>query len=699
VADPSPDGPSGAGSGPSGDDALGRVARGRYRADIDGLRAVAVLSVVCFHAFPEIPHGGFIGVDVFFVISGFLITANILAELDRGRFTLQGFYGRRVRRIFPALLVVLVCCLAFGWLQLLADEYEQLNRHAAGGAGFASNFLLWAESGYFDNAGEKKVLLHLWSLAIEEQFYILWPLSLLFAWKRRWNVAALIAAVGTLSFAVNVGTVAHSRTAAFYSPLARFWELMIGGLLACVTLRRPGWGARGRETATSLLGVTLLASGILAINRMSAFPGWWAVLPTAGTALLIAAGPGAWPNRTILSSAPLVWFGLISYPLYLWHWPLLSFGRILHGGAPAPWVRTVLVLVSIALAWLTYRFVERPLRFGAPSRARTGALVAALLVVGAMGFEGARHHGYTSRPVVKAHLTLASGFDGGYRQTPLIGDCGIASAADRALFANCLRDSRGPARFALLGDSKAAALFPGLIRTSTEDGRWLFVGGASKDGGMVPVLSAREMYRPYQRRAGLAVDAVVGDPGIHTVALAAATRSLFAMESTSSIEELPANGNYEAALDGLGRAADRLVAGGKTVVLVVDNPTLPDPRDCIKRVSGSPLFNRIFSIDQVEQDARCRLDLARHVELSRQYADLLLAVRSRHPDRISIFDTTRLLCDLELGACLPYSDGRLLYSYTDHISDFAAGRIGAALNAALRDGAIGFDPIEPRPGR
>lgn len=210
----------------------------KYRADIDGLRAIAILSVVGFHAFPNWVKGGFIGVDVFFVISGYLISTIIIGSLERDSFNFVEFYSRRIKRIFPALLLVLIASFALGWFVLLADEYKQLGKHIAGGAGFISNFLFWNESGYFDNAAETKPLLHLWSLGIEEQFYIFWPLLLWFVWKKRFNLLTIAITVAIVSFALNIVKVRSDTVAAFYSPQTRFWELMAGSILAYMTLHK-----------------------------------------------------------------------------------------------------------------------------------------------------------------------------------------------------------------------------------------------------------------------------------------------------------------------------------------------------------------------------------------------------------------------------------------------------------------------------
>jgi peptidoglycan/LPS O-acetylase OafA/YrhL len=377
----------------------------KYRPDIDGLRAIAVLSVVGFHAFPGLDPGGFAGVDIFFVISGYLISTIIFENLDKDRFSFVEFYSRRVRRIFPALIAVLLACLAFGWFDLLADEFAQLGEHVAAGAGFVSNLILWRESGYFDNASATKPLLHLWSLGIEEQFYIFWPLLLWLAWKWRWSVWVLVLVVWAGAFAVNIVTVGHHAVAAFYSPLSRFWELLTGAAIAYVNLFRPlavVRFARPYADAWSLAGFAAIVLSVLLLDKDRQFPGWWALLPTTGAAALIFAGPQAIVNRRILANRALVWVGLISFPLYLWHWPLLSLAHIDNVGEPSQAFRVVLVLAAIALAWLTYRFIERPLRFGEHSALKTAGLAVAMAFVGATGYFVAAHDGLEGQAIRSA---------------------------------------------------------------------------------------------------------------------------------------------------------------------------------------------------------------------------------------------------------------------------------------------------------
>lgn len=392
----------------------------KYRPDIDGLRAIAVLAVLAFHAFPEWIKGGFVGVDVFFVISGFLISSIIFKGLELEKFSFLDFYGRRIRRIFPALLLVLVAVLTFGWVALLSMEYKELGKHVIAGSGFVSNLVLWNESGYFDTAAESKPLLHLWSLGIEEQFYILWPFVLWAAWRKGFNLLSITVAVMLFSFLLNISNVSTDATATFYSPQTRFWELLIGSLLAWLVLYKGDsfaeqrlkldemlsrWVyAQPRQTSGEVLrnvlsvaGVGLIAYAVAVVTKDNFFPGWWAVLPTLGAALIICAGPDAWINRNILSSRVFVWFGLISFPLYLWHWPLLSYARIIEGDVPSYTIRSIAAVSSIALAWLTFKLIELPLRNRGSNRTKTIALVSMMVTVSAVGYATFTRDGFGFR--------------------------------------------------------------------------------------------------------------------------------------------------------------------------------------------------------------------------------------------------------------------------------------------------------------
>lgn len=383
----------------------------KYRPDIDGLRAVAVLSVIGFHAFPDFVVGGFVGVDIFFVISGYLISTIIFENLNSGTFSFAEFYSRRIKRIFPSLFLVMIVSFGLGFIILGEDDFKRLGKHIAAGAGFISNIVLWNESGYFDTSAETKPLLHLWSLGIEEQFYIVWPPLLLLAWKNKVNLFGVTLVLAIISFSLNINGINVDASAMFYSPQTRFWELLCGSSLAWLTLYKhrefslianrlnsklSKFVYSSQETlldsstllrnGVSVIGFLVLIFGFSQIDKTSSFPGKWAVVPVFGAMLILSAGQTAFVNRKILSNRLFVWVGLISYPLYLWHWPLLSFARIIENGVPSLFLRLLLVVSAVVLAWLTYKFVERPIRLGKHGNAKTLILVVLMFLVGYSGY-------------------------------------------------------------------------------------------------------------------------------------------------------------------------------------------------------------------------------------------------------------------------------------------------------------------------
>jgi peptidoglycan/LPS O-acetylase OafA/YrhL len=436
----------------------------RYRPDIDGLRAIAVLAVIAFHAAPAALPGGFVGVDIFFVISGYLIGSILLAEMAAGRFSFVRFYSRRVKRIFPALIIVLLACYAFGWFNLIDTEFMELGKHVAAGAAFVANLALWSEAGYFDSSAATKPLLHLWSLGVEEQFYIFWPVMLWAFQKGRINPLIGIIAVALGSFAADMVTVVPNPTADFYSPLARFWELLIGCLLAYQHLRASALGTSRGSLFTanmkSVIGCVLILASIVFLRGQVLFPGWRALLPTVGAYLLIDSGTATF-NRKILAAKPLVWIGLISFPLYLWHWPLLVYPRILEGGTPEGWVRACAVFASFVLAWATYRLIERPLRFGKPSQWKVVVLVGLMAIVGFVGFNTYQRHGLSFRltKMVGQFAGVQRDISASWRTH----SCFLEGSTDNAdtFNASCTDQGNQPLVF-LWGDSHAAALYPGL---------------------------------------------------------------------------------------------------------------------------------------------------------------------------------------------------------------------------------------------
>lgn len=355
-----------------------------YRPDIDGLRAIAVLLVMVFHAFPNALPGGYIGVDIFFVISGYLITGIIAGKLAAGRFSFLDFYTRRVKRIFPSLITVLTASLLIGWFLLLSDEYKTMSKHAISSLGFVTNWLLYNESGYFDTSSDLKPFLHLWSLSIEEQFYIFWPLILFFVWRRKNLVFPTTIAIVLLSFSYSLYETENNISLAFYSPLSRAWEFLAGGVLALLQKSNQLSLSSRRSifisNALSLTGLALIFATSFLYTKNTSFPGAYALAPTFGAFFIIAAGPQNITNKFLLSSRLLVWIGLISYPLYLWHWPLISFLHILKIATVTN--LSIVLLISFLFSYLTYLLVENRIRFSRKSFVTPSLVAAAFALCG-----------------------------------------------------------------------------------------------------------------------------------------------------------------------------------------------------------------------------------------------------------------------------------------------------------------------------
>ncbi|MBX8575465.1 acyltransferase family protein [Pseudomonas cichorii] len=403
-----------------------------YRPDIDGMRALAILSVVIFHAFPSVLGGGFVGVDIFFVISGYLISGIIFKDLDAGRFSFYRFYAHRVKRIFPAFLVVLPFSLAAGWFLLLPDEFRQLGKHAAASVIYIQNFALAGEAGYFDIASDLKPLNHMWSLAVEEQFYLLFPVVVFFAYRVGLNLATLLVLGMLVSFFLNVKGVRADPGAAYYLPQIRFWELLAGSLLAYINMYGQNLVSKVRQLLIfnsilfsrvpaeaeqktllnnflSFAGVFLVGVSLKLIEQGYSFPGWWGIGPVLGAFLIIFGGPEAWFNRVVLSNRLMVFIGLISYPLYLWHWPLLSFAHIISSGMPSEMMRWGIVAASFFLAWLTYLFIEKPIRTGLGGRLKVFILIALSGVLGFAGFYTWKQDGFPTRLEAFEKVSKAAG--------------------------------------------------------------------------------------------------------------------------------------------------------------------------------------------------------------------------------------------------------------------------------------------------
>jgi len=453
-----------------------------YRPDIDGLRAVAVLSVIGFHFFPNWLPGGFNGVDIFYVISGFLISSIIYKGISLKNFSFTNFYKSRIRRILPALLLVLSFSYLAGFFFLLSDEFKYLAKHILGGLGFFSNYLLWNESGYFDNSSNLKPLLHLWSLSIEEQFYLFWPLILWFIYKFKQNFIIVTLIFLSLSFFYMLFATWSDYVGLYYSFFARAWEIMIGCFLAFLSIsgKKTSFINESYKEYFSVIGLILIVISLLSFDSLGNFPGWRTLLPTIGTAALIFSGPSTFINKKVLSNNIFVKIGIISYPLYLWHWPLFSYIHILDF-EPTRQLKILCILISFILAFLTYKYLEKPIRSSAVTGKAIKIITCTTLMLIIISFLTLLNKGFPLRyvKVISGNYILAEG-----RKSEKVDSNFIENDLTSEKMGECLLDEKFPYNFkkicsqlsykdakytvVIWGDSFANAMMPVFKKISRE---------------------------------------------------------------------------------------------------------------------------------------------------------------------------------------------------------------------------------------
>jgi peptidoglycan/LPS O-acetylase OafA/YrhL len=447
----------------------------KYRREIDGLRAAAVVPVIFFHAGIRAFGGGFIGVDVFFVISGYLITSLILLEKHNGTFTLAGFYERRARRILPALFLMLACCCPFAWFWMMPDDLRDFSQTMVAVSTFSSNILLWIKSGYFDSASELKPLLHTWTLAVEEQYYLLFPIFLILSWRfwRKWTVYILLAAAFISLAWAQWGSI-NQPQATFYLLQTRAWELLLGVFAALHLFAKDankGEGSRPLlSQAAAVTGICMIAFAVFYFDRNTPFPGLYALVPTVGAVLVILyATPGTFVGN-ILGNRLLVGLGLLSYSAYLWHQPLLAFARIRIGSELNTPLRYVLSVAAVGLAYLSWRFVEIPFR---RKHHFSRKFIVICAVAGSTAFATAGTYanyknGFVNRLTPEQQEIYSyTKFD--FSTLWREGKCFLAPEQKYSDFAaECQHTSSKSDVLVIWGDSHAAALTPGLRKLTPD---------------------------------------------------------------------------------------------------------------------------------------------------------------------------------------------------------------------------------------
>lgn len=663
---------------------------GEYRRDIDGLRGIAVLSVVIYHAFPRFIKGGFIGVDVFFVISGYLISEIILRESAAGVFSYVDFYARRARRLFPALILVLLVSLAAGWLVLWSAEYRSLGQGVAAGAGFVANLLLYGQSGYFDVTAHEKPLLHLWSLGVEEQFYLVWPTLLILT--HRWRALWLVALLGLVSFLFCVKVSGTQQPAAFYLPMYRFWEFMIGFAVCRMgrSARAMHWRnlsfGSGRLALTvadllSVIGLLGLGVGYAVIDQGKPFPGMAAALPTLAAGLLIFSGDKALANARVLGARGLVYFGLISYPLYLWHWPLMSFEYLMDYGD-----RTrVVSLVLIGLAWLlsdmTWRWIERPAR---RTRARWLPLnlFVGLCLVGAAGGYVAWQRGLPARldenagDLEKARQ-LTWSMSGWEKSCPQ----GIANSHGVEVICERFPPGRqGGQSVLLLGDSHAMAFAEALNQARDVEGLD-FAGQIIAKGGCMPLAWVEKIHAVQECHPFYvsAYDYAVSDSSIETVILVGRWAARFhgsgfgidtKRHDFRDVRRDRGERQEQLFSRTLRETIERLHAAGKKTIFVHQAPELGfNTKACLPRP---------FSFKPVHA---CSIERSQVEMRQAAYREVVREILADYPD-VRVLDPMDEFCDE--NKCYGRREGDYLYTDNNHLSDTGARRLGAGLARLIK---------------
>lgn len=606
----------------------------QYRADIDGLRGLAVLAVVAFHAAPLGLPGGFIGVDVFFVISGFLITHLILSGTRTGTFSILNFYERRARRLLPALAVVLIFCLAFAALTMLPADFERFGASLRDAATFVANHR-FAKVGYFDDAADAQPLLHLWSLSVEEQFYLLFPLLMILA--HRWGMCGfVIAALLAGSFFASVTMISAEPRAVFFLLHFRAWELLVGAALAAGLV--PSW--KGAPALTAGSGLVLIIGSALLYSEAIPFPGFAALGPCIGATLVIQGGREANFVSKALSWPPLVCVGLFSYSLYLWHWPLLVYARSTNGGDLSSAKTAVVVVAAMLLSIATWILVERPFRRRSALPSRTGALAASAIILSAFfaaGVATVATDGFPTRWPQRIQAILRGEQDVNPRQN----ECG-----ERALDPCVIGRSGLAPTFAVIGDSYAAAMWPAIGDEAREAGK---SGVVLTRNGCKPLLGTSIARSHIKAECINFYDAVAryldANQTLTTVLIVAKWPVLKAVEEVG-------NPSATSALvqRGLSNLIDALP--GRTIFITSPIPVYPSsvPVAIAKSIlAGKPLPS--------SQAADFRATFATTTAILESTA----ATRGAR-----VLDVGSPLC--QGGTCITMKDGKPLYHDDDHLS-------------------------------
>lgn len=645
---------------------------------IDGLRGIAIFLVILYHFFPQLFRGGFVGVDVFFVISGYVIHRH-LTTLDR--FDFREFYTRRAIRIFPSLLIIVLVVTILSQFFLLDYPKRLLMNSVMASSVFLTNFYFFSTSNYFDLDSLAKPLLPLWSLAVEEQFYLLWPL-LFWGLKRKFKSWLVLLIFISFVSALYLGSISQSYN--FYSLQTRFWEIAVGIFLSALKIKSTPRVVVLLRVILISLSLVFVATGI----GSETWPNFATLVIVFATAIAIAS-PGAKLER-ILSRSEVVFLGRISFPLYLIHWPLLSIYSSMNP-AYIPLVdKIVLITLSVLLAFLLYQFVETPIQqIRGSARTLVALLVSCLLLAsGGLAFLLKSELPGSSREIRQSIASSSSVverndwyFSGGSDLTdPKIDYRCNQETEIELVFACELGMDWASVNAVVVGDSKAEIVFRALLR---QDGdlNWGFIGGALDP--VIPLISEGDL--KISQPSNSIPKFLADENQIQLIVVVAATRNLFDLSNDYSLDELAKVDDLTRVRQDFMRWLNPLATANKQIFLIKDNPTLRDPTFCHGVYSAFPILDKFVQLSENTEGCFYQLDQYRKDTLG--YGNLLKELAAKTPS-LRIIDSTDYYCVQSLNRCDLFKDGRLLYSYTDHISDYAADNIAMEVVLAARDSTL-----------
>lgn len=659
----------------------------KYRRDIDGLRAVAVLSVVGYHCGIPFVKGGFVGVDIFFAISGYLICSVIYREVKQGTFSIARFYERRFKRILPALFAVLLFCLALAVLVLSPWEARRVGMSVVATSLSLSNFYFILSGGYFHPSLELNPLLMTWSLAVEEQFYIAFPLLMLLLYKfRKTHLFGILAGLGILSLMISAYAEFRQPEWNFYMPITRAWELSAGALLAIweSDRRETVPTARWMQNALGMTGLFLILVCIFFYKAGMRFPGLEAIPPVLGSVLIISSGGGI-ANR-FLSIRPLVAVGLISYSLYLWHWPLLSFARILSPIA-LPWTASAaLMATAFVLATLSYYFIEKPFRSRTySSTARVvisyGAVCAVFVVLGGTFYLS---HGLPWRVPQLARIEKAAELERHHH-------C-LVMSDDPNVNPECVPPISSSRAIALLGDSHAEAVESGLQQFASNHGLQLVVLTKSN----CPPLQGVTRWHPIVYRNAEScrrfneqvLNYVLGRPDIEFVFLTgswSAPGGKFIPDvDAGDFAGLSVQQSELNLKQGLQTEIATLESAGKQVILMDDVPVLPvDPMRAVRynQLPVRRVLTRLLLGRPLEDGESGSVRRSKVTNPATELASLDISSLKESDHKLIVIDPKLAFCDIE--SCRFADNSNVYYTDKEHLSPLGAMQAVSLLKPAI----------------